>query len=136
MICNKQFTLFCEINNKVSANVDYLERNLWWQRKQTLEYNEPEKWLLKLFKLVETKGYEAVTIQDIADEAMINRATFMLILKTNSIYMMQSSPLRLVLLPLFLIRNNWLMATVSAWSTLKNFWRNSILIFKRTNLSS
>lgn len=76
MICNKQFTLFCEINNKVSANVDYLERNLWWQRKQTLEYNEPEKWLLKLFKLVETKGYEAVTIQDIADEAMINRATF------------------------------------------------------------
>lgn len=31
---------------------------------------------MKLFKLVETKGYEAVTIQDIADEAMINRATF------------------------------------------------------------
>ena len=55
-----------------------------------------------------------MTIQDIADEAMINRATFMLILKTNSIYMMQSLPLRLVLLPLFLIRNNWLMATVSA----------------------
>lgn len=76
MICNKQFTLFCEINNKVSANVDYLERNLWWQRKQTLEYNEPENDYWSFFKLVETKGYEAVTIQDIADEAMINRATF------------------------------------------------------------
>jgi AcrR family transcriptional regulator len=28
------------------------------------------------FHLVEEKGYDAVTIQDIADEAMINRATF------------------------------------------------------------
>lgn len=28
------------------------------------------------FKLVETKGYDAITIQDIASEAMINRTTF------------------------------------------------------------
>lgn len=28
------------------------------------------------FHLVEEKGYDCVTIQDIADEAMINRATF------------------------------------------------------------
>ena len=75
-------------------------------KKTDLRVQRTRKMIIEaFFKLVETKGYEAVTIQDIADEA---------ILKTNSIYMMQSSPLRLVLLPLFLIRNNWLMATVSA----------------------
>ena len=46
-------------------------------KKTDLRVQRTRKMIIEaFFKLVETKGYEAVTIQDIADEAMINRATF------------------------------------------------------------
>jgi len=45
-------------------------------KKTDLRVQRTRKMIIEaFFKLVETKGYEAVTIQDIADEAMINRAT-------------------------------------------------------------
>ena len=37
--------------------------------------------------LVEEKGYEHVTVSDIANQAMINRATFYAHLKTNKMSM-------------------------------------------------
>lgn len=84
-------------------------------KKTDLRVQRTRKMIIEaFFKLVETKGYEAVTIQDIADEAMINRATFYAHFKDKQHLYDAIFPLRLVLLPLFLIRNNWLMATVSA----------------------
>ncbi|MFC0232821.1 TetR/AcrR family transcriptional regulator [Vagococcus entomophilus] len=46
-------------------------------KKTDLRVLRTKKMILSAFiKLVEEKGYDAITIQDIADEAMINRATF------------------------------------------------------------
>lgn len=46
-------------------------------KKTDLRVKRTNKMILEaFFKLVEEKGYDSVTIQDIADEAMINRATF------------------------------------------------------------
>lgn len=46
-------------------------------RKIDLRVKRTNKMIIDAFiKLVEEKGYDQVTIQDIADEAMINRATF------------------------------------------------------------
>lgn len=46
-------------------------------KKIDLRVKRTNKMILEaFFKLVEEKGYDSVTIQDIADEAMINRATF------------------------------------------------------------
>ncbi|MHC5226705.1 TetR/AcrR family transcriptional regulator [Enterococcus sp. LJL99] len=46
-------------------------------KKTDLRIQRTNKMILEaFFKLVEEKGYDSVTIQDIADEAMINRATF------------------------------------------------------------
>ena len=46
-------------------------------KKQDLRVKRTNKMILEaFFKLVEEKGYDSVTVQDIADEAMINRATF------------------------------------------------------------
>lgn len=46
-------------------------------KKTDLRVLRTKKMILTSFiKLVEEKGYDAITIQDIADEAMINRATF------------------------------------------------------------
>ncbi len=46
-------------------------------KKTDLRVQRTHKMIIEaFFKLVEEKGYDAVTIQDIADEAMINRATF------------------------------------------------------------
>lgn len=84
-------------------------------KKTDLRVQRTRKMIIEaFFKLVETKGYEAVTIQDIADEAMINRATFYAHFKDKQHLYDAIFTFTLVLLPLFLIRNNWLMATVSA----------------------
>lgn len=46
-------------------------------KKTDLRVKRTNKMIIEAFiKLVEKKGYEQVTIQDIAEEAMINRATF------------------------------------------------------------
>lgn len=46
-------------------------------KKNDLRVKRTNKMIVEAFiKLVEAKGYEQITIQDIADEAMINRATF------------------------------------------------------------
>jgi len=46
-------------------------------KRTDLRVQRTRKMIIDAFlKLVATKGYNAVTIQDIADEAMINRATF------------------------------------------------------------
>lgn len=46
-------------------------------KKTDLRIQRTNKMILEsFFKLVEKKGYDSVTVQDIADEAMINRATF------------------------------------------------------------
>lgn len=46
-------------------------------KKTDLRVKRTNKMILEaFFKLVEEKGYDSVTVQDIADEAMINRATF------------------------------------------------------------
>jgi AcrR family transcriptional regulator len=46
-------------------------------KKTDLRVKRTNKMIIEAFiRLVEEKGYENVTIQDIADEAMINRATF------------------------------------------------------------
>lgn len=47
------------------------------KNKTDLRVIRTKKMIVAAFvKLIEEKGYEAITIQDIADEAMINRATF------------------------------------------------------------
>lgn len=46
-------------------------------KKMDLRVQRTRKMILEAFvKLVEEKGFEQLTVQDIADEAMINRATF------------------------------------------------------------
>lgn len=46
-------------------------------KKVDLRVKRTNKMIIEAFiKLVEEKGYDQVTVQDIADEAMINRATF------------------------------------------------------------
>lgn len=46
-------------------------------KKVDLRVQRTNKHIMEAFiRLVEHKGYDQVTVQDIADEAMINRATF------------------------------------------------------------
>lgn len=87
---NRQNGGDCDLNNtyllfvgKKSKNCEeiYMKKELTDlmnpKKKTDLRTMRTQKMIVEAFvKLVEEKGYEAVTIQDIANRAMINRATF------------------------------------------------------------
>ena len=59
-------------------------------KKMDLRVKRTQKMIVEAFmKLVVEKGYDAVSVQDIADEAMINRATFYANFRISKISMIQ-----------------------------------------------
>ena len=72
-------------------------------KKIDLRVKRTNKMIMEAFiHLVEAKGYDNITIQEIADEAMINRATFIPTLRTSKTSMIKSLNKQLMLLRLFL----------------------------------